>query len=114
MYKVAKNLDVLYYNYFFKITDAAMKNHIPELLIQFNEILEKGFDAHIFINSLGSHFRDLLVVKMPNTIHLLEVGKNTKEKYLEQAKNCRSKFLIDAIEIYNIADVNYKTRKNLR
>lgn len=112
--KVAENLNVLDYDYFFKITDSALKNEIPELLIQFNEILEKGFDAHIFINSLGSHFRDLLVVKMPNTIHLLEVGKNTKEKYLEQAKNCSSKFLIDAIEICNIADVNYQASKNPR
>lgn len=112
--KVAENLNVLDYDYFFKITDAALRNEIPELLIQFNEILEKGFDAHIFINSLGSHFRDLLVVKMPHTIHLLEVGKTIREKYLEQAKNCSSKFLINAIEICNNADVNYQLSKNPR
>lgn len=112
--KVAENLNVLDYDYFFKITDSALKNDIPELLLQFNGILEKGFDGHIFINSLGSHFRDLLVAKMPNTIDLLEVGDKTKQGYLEQAKNCDIKFLTDAIEICNYADIKYQESKNPR
>ncbi|MGB6084566.1 DNA polymerase III subunit gamma/tau [Moheibacter sp.] len=112
--KVAENLNVLDYEYYFKITDAAQKNQIPELLLEFNEILNKGFDAHVFINGLGGHFRDLLVSKIPQTVELLEVGEKTKAKYLEQAKNCDIKFLTDAIEICNLTDMNYKSSKNSR
>ena len=112
--KVAENLNVLDYEYYFRITESALKNDIPQLLLQLNEILNKGFDAHIFINGLGSHFRDLMVAKMPQTLDLLEVGENTKQKYLEQAKVCDIRFLTDAIEICNHADINYKTSKNQR
>ncbi len=112
--KVAENLNVLDYEYYFKITDAALKNQIPELLLEFNAILNKGFDAHVFINGLGGHFRDLLVSKIPQTVELLEVGEKTKAKYLEQAKNCDIKFLTDAIEICNLTDINYKSSKNSR
>ena len=80
--KVAENLNVLDYEYYFKITDAALKNQIPNLLLEFNAILNKGFDAHVFINGLGGHFRDLLVSKIPQTVELLEVGEKTKAKYL--------------------------------
>lgn len=112
--KVAENLNILDYEYYFKITDAALKNQIPELLLEFNAILNKGFDAHVFINGLGGHFRDLLVSKIPQTVELLEVGEKTKAKYLEQAKNCDIKFLTDAIEICNLTDINYKSSKNSR
>ncbi|HLV23470.1 MAG TPA: DNA polymerase III subunit gamma/tau [Moheibacter sp.] len=112
--KVAENLNVLDYEYYFKITDAALKNQIPELLLEFNDILNKGFDAHVFINSLGGHFRDLLVAKIPQTIDLLEVGENTKLKYLDQAQHCDVKFLTDAIEICNQTDIHYKSSKNTR
>ncbi|MET3731003.1 DNA polymerase III subunit gamma/tau [Moheibacter stercoris] len=112
--KVAENLNVLDYEYYFRITDAALKNQIPELLLEFNTILNKGFDAHIFINGLGSHFRDLLVAKIPQTIDLLEVGEKTKIKYLDQAQHCDVKFLTDAIEICNSTDIHYKSSKNPR
>jgi DNA polymerase-3 subunit gamma/tau len=112
--EVAENLNVLDYEYFFRITDAAMKNEIPDLLVQFNEILNKGFDGHIFINGLGSHFRDLLVAKFPQTVKLLEVGETTKQKYSEQAQSCPPEFLTNAIEICNNADINYKSSKNQR
>ncbi|MFA7687736.1 MAG: DNA polymerase III subunit gamma/tau [Moheibacter sp.] len=112
--KVAENLNVLDYEYYFKITDAALKNEIPDLMLQLNDILNKGFDAHLFISGLGGHFRDLLVTKMPQTIDLLEVGENTKIKYLDQAQRCDSLFLINAIEICNSADIHYKTSKNPR
>src|SRR5690606_15805920 len=107
-------LNVLDYEYYFKITDAALKNQIPELLLEFNEILNKGFDAHVFINGLCGHFRDLLVSKIPQTVELIEVGEKIKIKYLEQAKNCDIKFLTDAIEICNLTDMNYKSSKKSR
>ncbi|QTV06274.1 DNA polymerase III subunit gamma/tau [Faecalibacter bovis] len=111
---VAENLNVLDYEYYFKMTDAFLENDIPEAMLQFNTILNKGFDAHLFITGLGSHFRDLLMAKTANTVQLLEVGDRTKAKYVEHAQKCTSVFLFGAIEICNHADINYKTSKNPR
>ena len=111
---VAENLNVLDYEYYFKMTDAFLSNDIPEAMLQFNAILNKGFDAHLFINGLGSHFRDLLMAKTANTVQLLEVGENTKIKYVEHAQKCSSVFLFGAIDICNQTDINYKTSKNPR
>ncbi|MFA5619917.1 MAG: DNA polymerase III subunit gamma/tau [Weeksellaceae bacterium] len=112
--KVAQNLNILDYDYYLKIINAALENDIPELLLQLDEILNKGFDGHFFINGLGSHLRDLLVAKIPKTIGLLEVGENAKAKYLEQAQKCDVRFLTNAIEICNQTDINYKASKNQR
>ena len=111
---VAENLNVLDYEYYFKMTDAFLSNDIPEAMLQFNTILNKGFDAHIFITGLGSHFRDLLMAKTANTVQLLEVGEKTKAKYVEHAQKCSSVFLFGAIDICNQTDMNYKTSKNPR
>jgi len=111
---VSDNLNILDYDYYLNITDLALENDIPSLLVSFNEILKKGFDGHIFISGLGSHFRDLMVAQNPQTIELLEIGEKTKEKYIVQGKKCTSQFLIDAIEICNQADINYRQSKNQR
>ena len=110
----AENLNVLDYDYYFKTTDLILGNNIPGALNQLNEILDKGFDVHNFISGLSSHFRDLLVSKDESTLQLLEVGKNTKEKYLEQSKKCDVNFLFNALDITNECDINFKTSKNQR
>jgi len=76
--------------------------------------LAKGFDGHHFIAGLASHFRDLLVASDNVTVDLLEVGDNTKNQYLEQAKNSQIPFLLHAIELANDCDLKYKTSKNQR
>ncbi|WP_044398392.1 DNA polymerase III subunit gamma/tau [Lacinutrix sp. Hel_I_90] len=111
---VTENLNVLDYETYFTSTDHILENKIPELLIQFNETLSKGFDGHHFIAGLASHFRDLLVCKNPITIELLEVGEQTKEKYLEQSKKATQDFLLKGIELANETDLKYKTSKNQR
>ncbi|MDR1877467.1 MAG: DNA polymerase III subunit gamma/tau [Flavobacteriaceae bacterium] len=109
---VTENLSILDYEYFFSITDLSLKNDIPGLLLAFNDIVRKGFDSQTFISGLGSHFRDLMVAQNPQTLALLEVGENTRQKYLKQAQLCKPKFLIDAIEICHQADINYRNSKN--
>ena len=111
---VTENLNVLDYTYFFQITDLLLQNNIPSSLVLFNDILSKGFDGHHFIMGLASHFRDLLVCKSPETIHLLEVGNQVKQMYLEQSKKTSHSFLIDALEIANSCDLKYKTSRNQR
>jgi DNA polymerase-3 subunit gamma/tau len=76
--------------------------------------LSKGFEGHHFITGLASHFRDLLVCKTPETIELLEVGDQTKTKYLEQSKLTSQEFLFEAITIANDCDLKYKSSKNQR
>ncbi|MEN8139474.1 MAG: DNA polymerase III subunit gamma/tau [Bacteroidota bacterium] len=110
----AENLNVLDYDYYFKTTDLILANNIPGTLNQLNEILNKGFDVHNFIAGLSAHFRDLLVSKDESTLQLLEVGKKTREKYLEQSKKCELNFLFQALEITNECDINFKTSKNQR
>jgi DNA polymerase-3 subunit gamma/tau len=111
---VAENLNVLDYEVYFTVTDLILENKIPDLLLEFNAILGKGFDAHHFIIGLASHFRDLLVAKSPNTVSLLEVGENTQKTYIEQAKKSSESFLLKAIDIANTGDLRYKESKNQR
>jgi len=111
---VTENLNVLDYETFFKSTDLILENNIPELLLQFNNTLSQGFDGHHYIAGLASHFRDLLVCKTPQTIDLIEVGEQTKTKYLKQSQNTTQEFLLKAIQIANECDLKYKTSRNQR
>jgi DNA polymerase-3 subunit gamma/tau len=112
--KVIENLNVLDYDYYFRLTDAFLSGDHSEALLIFNEILDKGFDAHQFINSLSKHFRNLLVCKDEETIQLLEVGAGIKEKYKIQSQKTDLKFLIHALDVTNKYDVSYKTSMNQR
>lgn len=111
---VTENLNVLDYETYFESTDLILSNKIPDLLLQFNNTLSKGFDGHHFISGLASHFRDLLVCKTPETVELLEVGEQTQAKYLEQSKLATQQFLFEAINIANDCDLKYKSSKNQR
>ena len=111
---VTENLNVLDYETYFTSTDLILENKIPELLLQFNNTLSKGFDGHHYIAGLASHFRDLLVSKTEETIQLLEVGEQTQSKYLEQSKKVSQEFLLQGINLANDCDLKYKTSKNQR
>jgi DNA polymerase III subunit gamma/tau len=111
---VITNLNVLDHDYYFKLVDQFLKNEVSEVLLTFNDILNHGFDGHHFITGLSSHLRDLLVCKDPVTVQLLEVGGEIKERYKVQAAACESKFLLDALQIGNECDIQYKTSQNKR
>jgi len=111
---VTENLNVLDYETYFTSTDYILENNIPGLLMQFNNILAKGFDGHHYIAGLASHFRDLLVCKNSETVELLEVGEETKEKYLIQSQKTSQAFLLQGIELANDCDLKYKSSKNQR
>jgi DNA polymerase-3 subunit gamma/tau len=111
---VTENLNVLDYDTYFTSTDLILENKIPELLVQFNTILSKGFDGHHYIAGLASHFRDLMVCKNQATLELLEVGEDTKQKYIEQSMKTSNSFLMKGIELANDCDLKYKISKNQR
>ena len=111
---VITNLNVLDYDYYFRLVDEFLKNNVTEVMVIFNDILNHGFDGHHFITGLSSHFRDLLVCKDAVTIQLLEVGGDIKERYRSQAAATESDFLLDAMQIANTCDMQYKTSQNKR
>jgi len=111
---VISNLNVLDYDYYFRMSDLFLKNDISGSLLLFNEILDHGFDGHHFITGLSSHLRDVMVCKDPVTIQLLEVGGEIKEKYKVQAARCDSDFLIGGLQIASECDIQYKASQNKR
>jgi len=111
---VTENLNVLDYESYINITDLLLENKLPELLMAFNDILARGFDAHHFIQGLASHFRDLLVCKNPATLVLLEAGEQAQKLYGIQAQKCSQEFLLKAIELANDTDLKFKVSQNQR
>ncbi len=111
---VIDNLNILDYDYYFKLTDAILTEDAAQSLLIFNEILNHGFDGSHFIAGLSSHFRNLLVAKEPSTLKLLEVSDSIRQKYLQQAQKASSGFLLSALNISNQCEINYKTSKNQR
>lgn len=111
---VTENLNVLDYETYINITQHILAHDIPQTLIYFDDILAKGFDGHHFIQGLASHFRDLLVCKNPNTLTLLEHGDKAKSLYSEQSQKMDTHLMINAIEICNQTDLQYKSSQNQR
>ena len=111
---VIDNLNILDYDYYFKVTDALLKEDVAATLLVFDEILSNGFDGNNFITGLASHFRNLLVGKDPSTLKLLEVSEGIRQKYLEQSKGSSASFLLSGLNIANQCDLNYKNSKNQR
>lgn len=111
---VIDNLNVLDYEYYFRLTDCFLENKVSDAMLLFNDVLNKGFDGSHFITGLSSHFRDLLVSKDPATLPLLEVGASIRQRYQEQAQKCPLPFLYRAMKLCNECDLNYRISKNKR
>ena len=111
---VIDNLRVLDYDYYFRTLDLILADDKAGLFTIFDEILENGFDGHIYINGLAAHCRDLLVCQNPSTLKLLEVGKEIQSRYEGQAKAVNATFLLRALKFISETDVRYKSSSNTR
>ena len=111
---VAENLNILDYEYYFNMTDALLNQHMSKALNLFDEVLLKGFDAHLFLNGLSEHYRNLLVCKDQATLKLMEVPETAANRYKAQSNLASTAFLLNALNITNQADLNYKTSRNTR
>ena len=111
---VIDNLNVLDYEYYFRLTDAILSGNVRASLLILNEILGKGFDGQNIITGLAGHFRDLLVCREESTLVLFEVGASIRERYKEMAKHCPDQLLFKAIELANTCDLNYRASRNKR
>ena len=111
---VIDNLNVLDYDYYFKIVDYILQGDTSNVLLILNEIIGKGFEPQHFVSGMGSHLRSLLVCKDPVTVQLLEVSDQVKQKYLAQSQACPLPFLVKALEINNRCDIDYRSANNKR
>lgn len=112
--RVVKLLNVLDYQYYFKLTENLIAEDFHKVLSIFNEIIENGYDGQEFVVGLAKHFRDLLVSKDAKTIDLLELGDELQQRYLSQSKLCSVDFLLSSLNICSDVDVNYKNSSNQR
>ncbi|HZJ80810.1 MAG TPA: DNA polymerase III subunit gamma/tau [Dysgonamonadaceae bacterium] len=111
---VIENLNVLDYEYYFKLTDAILQGSVVDSLLIINEILNYGFEGQHIISGMASHFRNLMISKDPRSAMLFEVGSTIKKRYIDSAKQCSTELLYKGIEIANECDLNYRVSKNKR
>ena len=111
---VADHLNILDYQYYFKITEQLINNDISSLLVSFNQIIDNGFDGQHFINGLSEHLRKLLLCQHKETVNLFSINESLKEQYLNQAEITDVKFLVEALKLTNTCDLQYKISTNKR
>ncbi|NUQ26569.1 MAG: DNA polymerase III subunit gamma/tau [Saprospiraceae bacterium] len=111
---VISNLNVLDYDYYFQVVDALLLQDASKVMLLFDDILKKGFDPDLFINGLAEHLRNLLVCKDEQTLVLLEVSDNLRERYRQQAAICPTTLLLTGLNIANDCDIEYKMARNKR
>jgi len=111
---VISNLNILDYDYFFQVTDALLLEDASRIMLLFDEVLKKGFDADIFINGLSEHLRNLLVCKDEQTLPLLEVSEDVRDRYRKQAALMPSSLALTAMNIANDCDIEFKMARNKR
>lgn len=112
--KTIENLNVIDYDYYFRLTDMFLEKRIPDTMVLLNDILDKGFDGSHLISGLMLHLRNLLVSRDACTLPLLEMSDEMRERYKAQAAKCSPKFLYRALKICNDCDLNYRISKNKR
>jgi DNA polymerase-3 subunit gamma/tau len=111
---VISNLNILDYDYFFKATNMLSNEDLPGSLLLFDEILNSGFEGQHFLQGFAEHLRNLMVCKHPDTTKLLEVAPNIAGKFAQQAQACSSTWLLNALNILNQTDFNFRQSKNQR
>ncbi|MEZ5022879.1 MAG: DNA polymerase III subunit gamma/tau [Chitinophagales bacterium] len=111
---VIENLNILDYEYFFKVTDQLLIEDSASVLLAFNDVVSKGFEGDTFILGLAEHFRNLLMCKEVATLPLLEVSDDIAEKYKVQAQITKTSFLLNALDLASKCDAGYKMARNKR
>lgn len=111
---VLDSLNILDYDYYFKVTEALLSEDRSTLLQLFDEIQAHGFEGDTFLSGLAQHFRDLLICKDPGTLELLELGDSLKERYRQQSGYTPSAFLLNSLHLANRCELDYRFAKHKR
>ena len=106
------NLNVLDHDYYFRLMETFRTCNVPEALLIYKEIRDRGFDSLFFINGLAQHIRDMLVALTPATKSLLEMSDEVAQRFIEESRKFHPKFYYRALDLCNTCDVNYRTATN--
>jgi DNA polymerase-3 subunit gamma/tau len=112
--KVIEDLNVLDAENYFQIVDLSIENKVADIMVLLNSIINKGFDGGLLISGLAKHVRNVLMARDPQTLPLLEVSDQQRERYQQQAKKCPIPFLYKALQLMNQCDINYRQSSNKR
>ena len=112
--KVIEDLNVLDSEYYFRIVDLSIINKVSDIMVLFNDIVNKGFDGGLLIQGLAKHVRNVLMAKDPQTLPLLEVSEQARQRFTEQAQKTDTRFLYSALRLMNQCDINYRQSSNKR
>ena len=112
--KVIEDLNVLDAENYFQIIDLANNNKVSDIMVLLNNVINKGFNGGLLIQGLAKHVRNVLMAKDPQTLPLLEVSDQQRQRYQEQAKKCETRFLYQALKLMNQCDINYRQSNNKR
>ena len=107
-----ENLNVLDYEYYFRLVEAFLAGDVPQALLIYKEVRDKGFDSQFFVNGLAQHLRDLMVASTPQTIGLLEMNQEVGQRYVLQAAKLGPRFYYQALDLCNTCDLNYRNATN--
>lgn len=112
--KVLEDLNVLDTDNYFRLIDLSLENKVSDIMVLLDQIIAHGFDAGNVVNGLGSHVRNVMMARDPQTVRLLEVSERQRQRYQEQAQKCQPSFLYQALKIINDCDINYRQSSNKR
>jgi len=112
--KVIEDLNVLDLEYYFQIVDLANQNKVADIMVLLNQVINKGFDGGLLIQGLAKHVRNVLMAKDPQTLPLLEVSDQQRQRYQQQAAQCDTRMLYESLRIMNRCDINYRQSSNKR
>ena len=112
--KVIEDLNVLDSENYFNIIDLSINNKVSDIMVLLNSVINKGFDGGLLIQGLAKHVRNVMMAKDPQTLPLLEVSDQQRERYQEQAKKADTRFLYQALRLMNQCDINYRQSSNKR
>ena len=111
---VISNLNVLDYDYYFRMVDYILNKDNNSILLLLNNVVENGFDIHHFIQGLATHLRNLLLGRDQRLVELMEVSRQLKARYIEQAQRCSQYFLLKTLDLANQCDLNFRNSNNKR
>ncbi len=112
--KVIEDLNVLDSEYYFRIVDLSIQNKVSDIMVLLNDVVNKGFDGGLLIQGLAKHVRNVLMAKDSQTLPLLEVSEQARQRYTEQAGKADTRFLYAALRLMNQCDINYRQSSNKR
>lgn len=111
---VIDNLNILDYEYYFKGVQYMLDKDVPAMLLLFDDVLAKGFDAQHFLAGFSEHLRNLLMCKFPNTHKLLEAPNSIANRFMQQSQQCTQMLMVNALNLLNKCELEYKASKNPR